>query len=282
MLGTSPENVNMNICYTPFEESPISCFNLSGTQLVFSGLKKESGPFNNQTISYQTDIYDHRVYEPYIFINTERSYKNNRPKISYLNISELWWRHFLSSRQEAIAVGNCSVRIRVIWPAPDAFPEISNFEDFDQFEKGCFEVSACIDEESEYFLYPKVASDLIHHVINERKWIQANHGSYSVDREYSFYTAITPSHLLHISFRPQGYWSQGVEPPKQILDKVFASFWDFMDKLSIIEDKSQQTRTPGIELRGEMLERHRLKQEQAASEQHASGWGSEDHEMSGW
>ncbi|MCK7596553.1 hypothetical protein M0G74_04615 [Microbulbifer sp. CAU 1566] len=280
MLPSPP--INEEFSYIAFEDSSISCFDLSGVQLIFSGQIKANSRFQDQAVGFQADIYDHGIYEPNLFINVARPFNNNRPKISYLNISDIWWRHYLPSDQGVDVVGSCSLRIRVLWPAPDAFPSISNLKDLSKFTEACFQVAADPDEASEHFLYPKSKKELLLHDIKQRNWLQANHGSYSVDREFSFYTPLTKHHMLHLSFRPQGYWPQGTEPPEDTLNKVFVSFWDFMDKLSIIDEASQQTRTPGIELKGEMLERHLLEQEHAANKETANCWGDDDPDTGGW
>ncbi|WP_288132110.1 hypothetical protein [Microbulbifer sp.] len=249
--------------YCAFEDSSISCYDLSGIQLVFPGEIAEPHEYHPGYISHCVDIYDHEVFEPYISPLCPRDYNNNRPKRSYADISTVWWRHFVPYDSQLAAVGSCKIDIRVIWPASDAHPFEINFTDRDSFESACFDIANEKELDPKAFLYPKKFDELIHHNIKNRHWVQANHGSYSVHRHYTFYTALTKDHLLKLVFRPHGYWDQGTEPPPETLKKVFVSFWDFMDKLTIIEERAQQTRQPGIELKGEALERHRFEQEQA-------------------
>ena len=252
--------------YCAFEDSSISCFELSGIQLVFFGEISKPVPYGPGYIAHKSDIYDHSTYEPFVFVNTPRPYKGNRPAFSYLPISEVYWRHFVPYGEQLANVGFCHTLIRAIWPAPDRYSEKIDLKQRHWLAQVCFDVHREDDLSETSFIYPDSVEDLIHYNICGRHWICVNSGNTELDREYCFYTALTAEHLLAINFRPSGYFEPGVEPPQEDLEKVFVSFWDFLDKLSIIEDSAQSDRTPGIELKGEALEQHLLQQSNQTTE----------------
>ncbi|WP_231759285.1 hypothetical protein [Microbulbifer elongatus] len=261
--------------YCAFEDSSISCFNLSGIQLIFSGEISTPAPYGPEYIAHKCDIYDHSVYEPFVFVNTARPYKGNRPAFSYLPISEVYWRHFVPYGEQLAAIGSCSVTIKAIWPAPDRYSAKVDLKQRSWLERVCFDIHTIDDLSGTSFIYPERIEDLIHYRFGGRDWVCVNHGNYKLDREYCFYTALTPDHLLMLDFHPDGYFAPGTAPPQEDLEKIFVSFWDFLDKLSIIEDGTQSDRAPGIELKGEALERQRLRESSQPPE-------SEDGEPSLW
>lgn len=252
--------------YCAFEDSSISCFDLSGVQLVFSGEVSEVTPYAPDFIAHKSDIYDFSIYEPFVFVNTPRPYSGNRPAFSYLHISEVYWRHFVPFGEQLANVGFCSVTIKAIWPAPDRYEEKIDLKQKSWLERVCFDVHTIDDLSGTGFIYPESVEELIHYQIRGRDWICVKSGNFKLDREFCFYTALTPDHLLMLDFHPDGHFEPGTEPPQEDLEKVFVSFWDFMDKLSIIEDSAGSDCSPGVELKGEALQRQQLRESNQVAE----------------
>jgi hypothetical protein len=267
--------------YCDFNHENLNVYQLSEFQLVFSGYTRtqdEWEPDWAKYAPYQMDIYNPTSFpvipETLIEPGKVLNYRN-------IHITDVFWRHFIPYGEDVAAIGHCNVNLLLCQVKMEAFSSIDDLRNPEQLGEITLNRIQGDVADRNRFIYPKTLTDLKQHKLKDRLWLQSDEGNLDIHRNYGFHTALTREHILTVTFEPRGHWEQGTAPTPSQLEKVFISFWDFMDHLTITETPEEQKRLePGKTLRGEQKriaeeiarDEARRKNSKPLPEDDLSGW----------
>lgn len=267
--------------YCDFNHENLNVYQLSEFQLVFSGYTRTQDEWEPDWAKYAP--YQMDIYNPASFPEIPETLIEPGKVLNYRNIhiTDVFWRHFVPYGEDLAAIGHCDVRLLLCQVKMEAFDDIDDLRDPEQLGKITIDRYQNHNDENNTFIYPKNLKDLKHIQHDNRLWLQSDGGNVTTHYRYSFHTALTREHILTITLLPEGYWEQGTAPTPSQLEKVFISFWDFMDHLTITETPEEQKRLePGKTLRGEQKriaeeiarDEARRKNSKPLPEDDLSGW----------
>ncbi|WP_062260505.1 hypothetical protein [Endozoicomonas arenosclerae] len=260
-----------------FEDEPLHCYQLSQFQLVFSGCLYESEPFAGfpppPPTPHSVELYDRSYYMAYPN-GYPRELYDGYPQFHPMTLSTVYWKHLVPYGQELAMVGSCKVVITSFWVNVNSLENITDLRDLGQLEKTLlYWLPKGYDYDDSGWIYPSSPDDIAVHHLKGRTWLEFLHGGRNGTRSYEFCTAITPEHIVTVDFKPNGHWALDEEPSPELLEKVFRSFWTFMDGLSIIESPDEQILEPGV---------HRLKEPEKKEEEEFVWETGNDDDPDGW
>lgn len=260
--------------YCDFSQESLNVFQLSEYQLVFSGTTKEQNGWEPEWAKYAP--YSMDIHEPASFPVIPETLLTPGQPLNYRNIhmTDVFWRHFVPYKDGVAAIGHCYLKLLLCQVKMDCFDDIDDVRNPKQLESITIDRYTNDFDEKDRFIFPQKSSELIRHHLKNRLWLQANTGNLDIHRKYAFHTALSPEHILSVTFCPEGYWKQGTAPTPTQLDKVFVSFWDFMDHLTITEEPNAGNKLePGETLRGERKAlQEEFERSQRESKDFISGW----------
>ncbi|CAM3825053.1 hypothetical protein [Parendozoicomonas haliclonae] len=238
-----------NLGWCSFNDEPMHCYKLSHLQITFYGaLTEPSYLIAPRHIPHKASLYERSYYYDW---NNNYPYKlyDGYPLDHHMEMPDVSWSHFVPDGAHVSIVGGARVNISPSWININHLSDISDLRDPEQL--ALFRLRAAADgakvyNDKEGALYPKCRDDLVVHHLKNRLWYEEIAGHISVSPNYRFTTALTEEHILTVTFHPTGHWEQGTLPSPELREKVFRSFWAFMDGLSIIEDPALQTVEPGV------------------------------------